>query len=75
MIAAVADTHSALWYLFNDGRLSGAAGEFMDSAAMAGRQIIVSSISLAEIIYLIEKSRLPANAYVEMKAALADRST
>jgi hypothetical protein len=26
MIAAVADTHTALWYLFNDGRLSVAAG-------------------------------------------------
>jgi len=28
MIAAVADTHAALWYLFDDQRLSFAAGEF-----------------------------------------------
>jgi PIN domain nuclease of toxin-antitoxin system len=73
MIAGVADTHTALWYLFNDGRLSGAAGDFIDKAAAAGSQIVVSSISLAEIVYLIEKNRLPANAYVDLKAALDDQ--
>ena len=31
-----------------------------------------SSISLAEIVYLIEKDRLPANAYADLKAAIAD---
>jgi len=69
MIAGVADTHTALWYLFNDGRLSVAAGDFIDQAAAAGSQIVVSSISLAEIVYLIEKNRLPVNAYVDLKAA------
>ena len=73
MIAGVADTHTALWYLFNDGRLSVAAGDFIDKAAAAGSQIVVSSISLAEIVYLIEKNRLPANAYVDLKAALDDQ--
>lgn len=73
MIAAVADTHAALWYLFNDGRLSVAAGDYIDKAAAAGSQIVVSSISLAEIVYLIEKNRLPANAYTDLKAALIDQ--
>ena len=50
MIAGVADTHTALWYLFNDGCLSVAAGDFIDKAAAAGSQIVVSSISLAEIV-------------------------
>jgi hypothetical protein len=36
MIASVADTHTALWYLFDDPRLSAAAGEFIDQAAAAG---------------------------------------
>jgi len=27
---------------------------------------------LAEIVYLVEKNRLPANAYAELKAALDD---
>src|SRR5450631_3907804 len=72
MIAGVADTHTAIWYLFNDGRLSVVAGDFIDKAAAAGSQIVVSSISLAEIVYLLEKNRLPANAYVDLKAALDD---
>ena len=33
---------------------------------------MVSAISLAEIVYLVEKNRLPANAYTELKAALDD---
>ena len=72
MIAGVADTHTALWYLFNDARLSVAAGDFIDQAAAAGSQMVVSSITLAEIVYLIEKNRLPANAYSDLKAALDD---
>jgi PIN domain nuclease of toxin-antitoxin system len=72
MIAGVADTHTVLWYLFDDERLSAAAGEFIEQAAAAGNRIGVSSISLAEIIYLIEKNRVAANTYADLKAALAD---
>ena len=52
--------------------MSSAAGDFIDQAAAAGRRIVVSSISPAEIVYLIEKNRLPANAYADLKAAIAD---
>jgi PIN domain nuclease of toxin-antitoxin system len=72
IIAGVADTHTALWYLYDDARLSVAAGDFIDQAAAAGSQIVVSSISLAEIVYLIEKNRLPTNAYADLRAAMAD---
>jgi PIN domain nuclease of toxin-antitoxin system len=72
MIGAVADTHAALWYLFNDSRLSPSAGDFIDQAAAAGSEVGISSVSLAEIVYLIEKGRLPANAYTDLKAALRD---
>ena len=58
MIAGVADTHAAIWYLFDDPRLSKPAGDFIDHAAAAGRRVAVSSISLAEIVYLVEKGRL-----------------
>jgi len=44
----------------------------MDDAAAAGQDIVVSPISLAEIIYLVEKNRLPASAYEDLKNALAD---
>lgn len=35
------------------------AGDFVDQAAAAGNWVVASSISLAEIVYLIETSRLP----------------
>ena len=72
MIAAVADTHAALWYLYDDVRLSATAAEFIDQAAANVSHVVVASISLAEIVYLIEKNRLPANAYIDLKTALAD---
>jgi PIN domain nuclease of toxin-antitoxin system len=72
MIAGVADTHTAVWHVFDDKRLSSAAGDFIDQAAEARRNILVSAISLAEVVYLIEKKRLPANAYSDLKNALRD---
>ena len=72
MIAGVADPHTAIWYLFNDDRLSLVAGDFIDRAAADGYRIAISSISLAEIVYLIEKARIPVNVYTELKTALAD---
>ena len=72
MIAGVADTHAALWYLLKNPSLSATARRFMDDAAAAGQDIVVSPISLAEIVYLVEKNRLPASAYEDLKNALAD---
>ncbi len=72
MIAGVADTHAALWHLFDDARLSARAGDFIDKAAAQRHRIAVSSISLAEVVYLIEKNRLPPPAYDDLKRALAD---
>ena len=39
MIAAVADTHTSLWHLFDDKRLSAEANRFIDDAAAARRKI------------------------------------
>jgi PIN domain nuclease of toxin-antitoxin system len=72
VIAGVADTHTALWHLFDDARLSVRAGDFIDKAAAARRRIAVSSISLAEVVYLIEKNRLPPSVYDDLKRALGD---
>ncbi len=70
--AAVADTHAALWFLFGDIRLSDAASLFINGAAANGLRIAVSPISLVETIYLTEKNRIPAGAFRDLKAALAD---
>ncbi|HWZ42791.1 MAG TPA: PIN domain-containing protein [Candidatus Saccharimonadales bacterium] len=72
MIAAVADTHTALWHLFGDARLSVAAGTFISKAATARHKIAISTISLAEVVYLAEKNRLPPSAYEELTRALVD---
>ena len=71
-IAAVADTHAALWHLFDDARLSAPAAAVIAEAATARRKIAISTISLAEVVYLVEKNRLPSSAYEELMQALAD---
>jgi PIN domain nuclease of toxin-antitoxin system len=55
MLAAVADTHTAIWYVYRDDRLSAQAKQCIDDAAEQGTYIGVSVISLIEIVYLIEK--------------------
>jgi PIN domain nuclease of toxin-antitoxin system len=72
MIVAIADTHAAIWYLFSDPRLGSAASAFIDAAIAAGDHIGISAISLAEMVYLIEKGRIPANALNDLHAAIAD---
>ena len=58
--------------LFDDKRLSTAAEAFINEAASARRKIAISTISLAEVVYLVEKNRLPSSAYDELTQALAD---
>lgn len=71
-ITGVADTHAALWYVLGNPRLSIRAKSFIDDAASSGQTIAVSAISLAEIVYLVEKRRLPASAYDDLLIVLND---
>lgn len=64
--------HAALWHLYGDPRLSRNAREFIERASATGRKIAISSISLAEIVYLIEKGRIPKGAYENLNAVLSD---
>lgn len=56
-IQVVADTHALIWYLFEPERLSRAAFGTFEETIAAGRPILVSAISLVEILYLEEKGR------------------
>jgi PIN domain nuclease of toxin-antitoxin system len=58
MIQAVADTHTVIWYLFDDPRLSRKAKATIEQAIAKGDQIGFSSITMIEIIYLVEKGRI-----------------
>lgn len=60
MIVAVADTHAIIWYLLEDRRLSTSARSYVELAAGNGDQIGISTISLAELVYLEEKERVQA---------------
>lgn len=69
-IRAVADTHTVLWYLYNDPRLSSTAQALLDQIDAAGDQIAMSSIVLAEVVYLIEKGRIATDAFDRILATL-----
>jgi PIN domain nuclease of toxin-antitoxin system len=72
MIAAIADTHMAIWYLFSDPRLGSEASDFIDATIANGDHVGVSAISLAEMVYLTEKGRIPPSALDDVLAAIAD---
>jgi PIN domain nuclease of toxin-antitoxin system len=72
MIVAIADTHTAIWYLFSDPQLGKAASAFIDDTIAKGHHVGVSAITIAEMVYLAEKSRIPANALNDLHAATMD---
>ncbi len=70
MIRAIADTHTTIWYLLADPRLSSNARTAIDAAASANAHIGVSSISLVEIVYLQEKGRIGPTTLASVLAEL-----
>lgn len=72
MLAGMADTHTVLWYLYADPRLSPTAKAFIDTAAMSGDQVALSSITLIEMVYLIEKGRIAAESFTRLALTLEE---
>jgi len=70
VIVAIADTHTILWYLFGDSRLSDTAKKYIDQASSHHDQIGVSSITLAEALYLAERKRVPSDTLSRLIQAL-----
>ena len=75
MPAVVVDTHTIVWYLSADPRLSANAADALDFATVAGERIHVPSIRLVELTYLVEKGRLPIAARDRLIHALDDPTT
>jgi len=75
MVSGVVDTHAYVWYLNADQRLSTTAKQFIDAATQAGNEIGVSAIVLVEVVYLVEKGRLPADMLARMIADLHSPDT
>lgn len=53
-----------------DARLSAGARAFINSAASAGEQIALSPNSLVEMVYLIEKHKIPAESLSRLERVL-----
>jgi len=66
MIVGVLDTHTIIWFLSGDPRLSATARAFILNASAAGNDLAISSITLVEMVYLIEKGRIPADRFTEI---------
>ena len=71
-IAAIADTHAVIWSLFGDSRLSAAARAFISHAAQSGASVGVSGMTLVEIVYLVEKGRIPRDTLERLLRLLSD---
>lgn len=74
-MAVIADTHAFIWYLRGSNKLSETAIATLDQTIQAGDSIYVASISLVEIAYLVERSRIPETAFEQLNQALADPTT
>jgi PIN domain nuclease of toxin-antitoxin system len=74
-MSAVLDTHAVLWYLANSSELSPLARTTIEGAIRNSEDIYVSAISLVEIVYLVERKRLPAQALQRLRSALADTTS
>jgi PIN domain nuclease of toxin-antitoxin system len=61
-IRAVADTHAVIWYLFDDRRLSSPARAVFEEAAADGDAVVVTTLTIVEIVYLVERGRIPPSA-------------
>ena len=51
MAAVVIDTHTAVWYLSNDPKLSENAQRALDDAAATGDPTYLCAISVVEVVY------------------------
>jgi len=72
MGAIVVDTHTAIWYLLASSKISPVAVAALDEAVMAGDPVYVASISVVEVVYLVEKGKLPEAAFERLIRALDD---
>lgn len=59
----------------SDPRLGLAASAFIDQTIAAGDHIGISAITIAEMVYLIEKGRIPAGTLNDLLNATADPAT
>jgi PIN domain nuclease of toxin-antitoxin system len=60
---AILDTHAAIWYLLDTKNLSETVFSLIDGAAASGVPTYISAVSLVEVVYLVERGRIAADAF------------
>jgi PIN domain nuclease of toxin-antitoxin system len=74
MADIVIDTHIVIWYFADPTQFSQPAESAIDQAEINGT-IFVSSITIVELIYLIERNKIPADVLIQLRTALDDPTT
>ncbi len=62
-MSAVLDTHAAIWYLLDTQNLPQKVFSLIDTAAGSGVPAYISAVSLVEVVYLVERGRIAADAF------------
>ncbi len=68
----VTATHTLLWYLSGDRRLSAPTLNALDGALDSRGIVYISAISVVETVFLTEKNRIPVGALDRLYALLDD---
>jgi len=71
-IIAITDTHALIWYLMADKHLSSIAQQTFNDAVNQSRYIGVPIICIIEIIYLVEKGKIPLLALTKLLKELQE---
>lgn len=69
----IIDTNIVIWY-FNQPKLPSLSAQTAIEKALANGSIIVTSITIVELVYLIEKKKIPAAVIAALQNALDDES-
>lgn len=70
MTPLILDTHALIWYFSEPERLSDKACECLKDAENKGLPLHLSSISIVEMIYLVEKGKMPERAFKMINKAI-----
>jgi PIN domain nuclease of toxin-antitoxin system len=73
--AVVADTHTLIWSLFEPSLLSVAAKMALTDAEAAGAPVYISSVSIVELRYLVDKGKFTEADYDAVLKVLRDPAT
>jgi PIN domain nuclease of toxin-antitoxin system len=71
MNSVVVDTHTIIWYLSRSTKISVSAVNRLDAVTANNLPIFIASITLVEMIYLVERNRIPTAALRDLMHELS----